>query len=43
MKTHLRITARALSMVMLLALAACGSQTDDNSSPTDARGDVAAT
>ena len=43
MKTHLRITALALSMVMLLALAACGSQTDDNSSPNDAIGDVAAT
>ncbi len=42
MKTK-RFTAMALALVMLLALAACGQASEDETSPSDAIGDVAAT
>ncbi len=43
MKIHLRIAALAMSATMLLALAACGSKSEDDKTTGEPIGDVAAT
>ena len=43
MKIHKRLSALALALIMVLALAACGQQSEDDTSPSDAIGDVAET
>lgn len=43
MKTHLRITALALTLVMLMALTACGNQQDEGKNTGEPIGDVSST
>ena len=43
MKTHQRIIALALALIIALAPAACGGGTEDEQSPNDEIGDVAET